>query len=592
MCGLGGIFHYDESPIDRDRFDMLHREIASRGPDGHGRWSNPRGFIGLTHSRLAILDLTDAGAQPMHFGDLTIVFNGEIYNHAELRKRLENDGDRFQSHCDTEVILHLWRKHRERMLPLLRGMFAIAIWDEGNQTLFAARDLHGIKPLYYVDDGRRFAFASLVQSLARAGLSQGVESAAAAAGFLLTGSVPEPITMYDDVRALEPGTFMTVAVRSKPRITRWGSIPEILAASPAPNAGAVPEQFREAVLDSVRHHLVSDVPIAAFLSSGIDSSALVASIRDLGISVEALTLAFDEFRDTPDDEAPLAAETARMLGIRHQIVRISRNDFLAGLDRFLLVMDQPTIDGVNSYLVSKAASMAGFKVALSGLGADELLGGYPSFRTVPRIAAATQAAAIFGSIASLPRSIFAGAPIDARWKKLAAVPSVRGSWALAYKLQRQLFLEEELVTMLGVESTREGLATLGYEDRIVAATTPDPIESFRRVSAAESCLYMRNQLLRDTDWASMSHPVEVRVPFVDKTLLETIAPWLHGGGSKKRWLLESLRSPLPPGLATRRKTGFFVPVWKWIEKDLGDEGIRGWAKFVFARKFPQLSSRR
>lgn len=590
VCGIAGMVRGEGARVDPDALRSLKEGILHRGPDGNGIWLNDRGNAALAHSRLAILDLSDAGAQPMQYEDLVITFNGEIYNYRELRAELESRGRTFRSTCDTEVLLQLYDEERERMLPRLRGMFAFTIWDEKSRTLFGARDLYGIKPLYYTSRDATFAFASLVEALAASGVVDRTPDLAAAAGFLLTGSVPEPRTHLRNVRALPAGSYFSLPEGGELRIRRWSSPSTLLASAPALREGT-PAEVRHALLQSVRLHLVSDVPIVAFLSSGIDSSSLIALARDAGAGdLSSMTLAFDEFAGTDNDEAPLAEITARRLGIPHQTVRLTKKEFCAEMDTFLDRMDQPTIDGANSYFISRAAAAAGFKVALSGVGADELLGGYPSFRNIPRLVKASLPFAFVPAAGHRLRKIGTQIGASARGRKMLSTLAIGGSWPKAYVVQRQLFIEEQVLATLGNEVGQAALRELAYVAAVDDAIDPDPLDAFRRVSAMESSLYMKNQLLRDTDWASMTHPIEVRVPFAEAGLLSSLAPFLHGSGSKKHWLLESTAQPLPPQLATRRKTGFVVPLWDWMRAELGTRDVRDWAMFIFDRKFAGLRS--
>ena len=588
MCGIGGVVAGEGEKVDAEVLRKLSAGIARRGPDGQGEWVSPSESAALVHSRLAIIDLSPAGAQPMRFGSLVITYNGEIYNHAELRKELEGCGRTFRSTCDTEVLLQLFDEFGEAMLPRLRGMFSFAIWNEATGTLFGARDFYGVKPFYYAHGRKLFAFASLVETLASSGVCDRRPDLASAAGFLLTGSIPEPRTQYEEIHSLPAGTAFQLRA-GELSIRRWSSPAAILSDAPRQENETTPATVKEAIRQSVTDHLVSDVPVVTFLSAGIDSSAMLTIARQqTATELSALTLSFDEFAGTKDDEAPLAEKTARGLGVPHRTIRLTRRDFESEIEAFLGFMDQPTIDGLNTYLISHAAASEGFKVALSGLGADELLGGYPSFVNLPRIVVATRPFARIPTLARRVRKLgtrFARTP---RRRKLLATAAVGGSWPRAYIVQRQLFIEEEIERILSRDVAHAAFSNLSYEQVVRASMTPDPQESFRRVTALESSLYMRNQLLRDADWASMAHAVEVRVPFAERSLLHRLAPFLHGRRSKKRWLIDAAGLSADSEVASRKKTGFVVPVWEWMESQLGINGVRGWAMHVFDRKFPGL----
>jgi asparagine synthase (glutamine-hydrolysing) len=584
MCGIGGIFAY-RSTADAVRPDELEKISAwmiPRGPDAHGTWFSPDARIGLASRRLAIIDLSTEGTQPMFDveRELVIAFNGEIYNYRELRAALERGGARFHSHTDTEVLLQLYRRDGERMLGLLRGMFAFAIWDTRARTLFAARDPYGIKPLYFADDGGTFRFASEVKALMAGGAVSSRRDPAAVAGFFLTGTVPEPFTIREEIRALEAGTCLRVDERGRTEARRYHSIAATYARATEQRSIArltEPEIFlRERVDESIAHHLVADVPVAVFLSSGIDSSAIAQiATRIASAPLRTFTLTFDEFGGTQGDEAPLAERFARELGTIHTTRTVTRDEFTRDLPRILERMDQPTIDGVNTWFVSKAVAEAGVKVVLSGLGGDELFGSYSSFTNLPRLV----------KLARIP-GIGAGVRIAARaglgHPKLRLLRKFGSSYAGAYLLQRGLFMPDELPALIGADVAEEGLRRLDFLERAQQAMRPDPATPFGRVAALEASLYMRNQLLRDSDWASMSHSVEVRTPLVDASLLRQLGPVLVDRGRECK---AAFAASLPSWLRERRKTGFFVPMKEWMHlpPDGTTTRMKSWARVVWER---------
>lgn len=579
MCGITAIFAYGESaaPVSEKELAAVTEAMRQRGPDAGGTWMSPDGRVGLGSRRLAIVDLSDEGIQPMFDveRELVIAFNGEIYNHEELRASLERGGARFHSRTDTEVLLQLYRRDGAGMLGLLRGMYAFAIWDTRMRRMFIARDGYGLKPLYYSDDGATIRLASEVKALLAGGAVSSAIDPAGAAGFFLTGSVPEPLTIRRDVRLVEAGTaFFVEPGGGRGEVQTHLSIAAVFRHARGQDGIAhltLPEiAFRERCDESITHHLAGDVPIGVFLSAGIDSSALTAiAVARSPRPLQTFTLSFREFRGQTGDEAPLAERFARELGTQHTTRVVTREEFLADLPHILNAMDQPTIDGINTWFISKAVHEAGVKVALSGVGGDELFGGYPSFRRIPEIH-------------RLARSPFAPfAKIVSRHPKAGLIGSLGKTWAGAYLLQRGLYFPHELPELMGAEAAREGLERLDLLEVVQRAITPDPETDFGRVAALEASLYMRNQLLRDTDWASMAHSVEVRTPFVDAALLRQIAPILinHGAAGKA-----ALAAYLPDWLRHRPKTGFVVPMRDWM--DLPPDGtttrMRSWAREVFA----------
>ncbi|HVT58065.1 MAG TPA: asparagine synthase (glutamine-hydrolyzing) [Thermoanaerobaculia bacterium] len=568
MCGINGILSLgaDAPPIDHTELVRTRDAMASRGPDGSGVWVSEDGRVGLANRRLAILDLTPAGAQPMadHDGRYRIVLNGEIYNFRELRQDLERQGYVFRSQSDTEVLLALYSREGKSMLRRLRGMYSLALWDDAERTLLLARDPYGIKPLYYALDRHYLRFASQVKALEAGGAVSASVDPGGLVGFLLWGSVPEPLTIRRAVRALPAGHLLEVRDGSA-----GGPEPHYRFGDAAP---AAEMDLAAAFADSVRAHLVSDVPVAIFLSGGLDSSLLAAlARRNLPEPPITFTLSFDLLAGTPLDEAPLAAETARRLGTRHVERRVGREDFARLWPAATAAMDQPSIDGFNVYLVSHVAHEAGLKVALSGLGGDELLGSYPSFRDVPRGAKwARRTARVPGMAAAWPALAHGLAPSR---PKLAGLLRHGASLAGAYFLRRGLFLPEELPDLIGRDAAAEGLAA--YDPVTDAAATLDaprsghPGESedaWLGVHLLESAHYMRNQLLRDADWASMAHSLELRVPLVDTRLRDGLARrgFADVRARSKAEVVRQVAPELPEAVFAKRKSGFYVPVVPWL----------------------------
>ena len=382
MCGIAGLVSTGGG-VDINLARAMSASMQSRGPDGDGLWVDDTKICVLAHRRLSIIEVSELGAQPMEdsSGQFVITFNGEIYNYSDLRGALIASGVTFRSNSDTEVLLELYKRHGPDMLPKLRGMFAFAIWDKKERSLFLARDTYGIKPLYYSHKKNQFAFASQVKALLNDKSISRTVNPAGYAGYLLWGSVPEPHTLFADIQCLPAGHWLKIA-QDQPAIgpIQFESVAENILSSPANGS----QSIREALLESVRYHLVADVEVGCFLSGGIDSGALVGLMRDCGQEkIRTFTLDFSEFNNSAANETPFAAIVAEYYGTDHLVERISRSDFDNSLSDISAAMDQPSIDGVNSWFVARTAHRAGLKVALSGLGGDELFAGYSTFTTVP-----------------------------------------------------------------------------------------------------------------------------------------------------------------------------------------------------------------
>jgi asparagine synthase (glutamine-hydrolysing) len=451
MCGIAAAYAYagGAPAVDRGELRAVRDAMALRGPDGSGEWFSDDSRVGLAHRRLSIIDLSARAAQPMAHadGNLVLTFNGEIYNHRELRAALEHAGRVFRTDSDTEVLLHLYEAHGTAMLTMLRGMFAFALWDARRGEMLLARDTFGIKPLYYADDGQTLRVASQVKALLRARVDTRPEPAGHA-GFLLWGSVPSPFTLYRGIRALPSGHFMRVRPGGAARPERYASVSAILADAahePARGSrGEALEAIRASLQASIRAHLVADVPVGVFLSSGLDSGMLCAGATKEAPRTHALTLAFPEYEGTINDEAPLARAIAAKLGCGHEVMHAGRTDFERQLPRLLEAMDQPSIDGINTWLVASAAASRGMKVALSGLGGDELFASYPSFSDIPRMVRA------FGPFAHAPRMARTVRRAAAPLLGLVTSPKYAGLMEYghtvpgAYLLRRALFMPWEI----------------------------------------------------------------------------------------------------------------------------------------------------
>lgn len=588
MCGITAIFAYGRGalPVDAGELRAIHGAMRPRGPDDEGTWFSPQRQVGLAHRRLAIIDLSAGGHQPMASEDgvCVLTYNGEIYNFHALRRQLEQEGRRFQSQSDTEVLLHLYERDGAEMVRHLRGMYAFALWDTRKGGMLLARDPLGIKPLYYADNGTTLRVASQVKALRAGGQAGTGASAAGHVGFFLWGHVPEPFTLYRDIHALPAGTTMWVDASGASRPRQFWSVRDTLrAAAPKPLESG---QLRSLLADSVRHHFVADTPVGLFLSAGIDSAVLAAfSAEEQGADLRTLTLGFDVRREEAPDEAPAAGRLAHALGVRHETRSVTAADFANARDALFAAMDQPTIDGINTYFVARAAREIGLKVALSGLGADEIFGGYASFQQIPRTVATLTPFRHLPFLGRGFRLVTAPALRRATSPKYASLLEYGGSYGGAYLLRRGLFMPWELPRFLDGDMVREGWRALAplsaLDDTTEGLSTPR-----QKITALETCWYMRNQLLRDADWAGMAHSIEIRVPFVDSVLIEGLSASLASSRPpEKRDMAAAVPRPLPAEIFARSKTGFVVPVRDWLSDrtdGVNERGLRGWARQVHA----------
>jgi asparagine synthase (glutamine-hydrolysing) len=577
MCGIAGIYayHYAANPVDHAELHRIRDHMAVRGPDGLGEWRSQDERVGLGHRRLTIVDLSERGAQPMVSADgkVVISFDGRIYNCPQLRASLQAKGRSFRSQTDTEVLLHLYAEKGAAMVNDLRGMFAFGLWDADKGALLLARDPYGIKPLYYADDGWTLRFASQVKALLASGKVSRDPEPAGWVGFCLFGSVPEPFTTYQEIRALPAGSMLWVDRVGTRETKQYFSIAETYCkAEAAPTRASEDHRrlaAREALLDSVRHHLVADVPVGAFLSSGIGSGALLGLMRDAGQhEIQTVTVMFEESPTNSDDQAPLALESAARYGTRHSTRVVTEQEFRDDLPKILEAMDQPTIDGLNTWFVSKAARELGLKVAISGLGGGVLFGGYPTFRDVPLCVRAMAIPGLIPGLGDVSRQVLTAIFPRAVKPRAAGLVKYGGTYPGAYYLRRGLFMPWEVSAVIGADAARLGLRRLKPIQHIGALLQPQPKTSFGTVGVLESSLYLRNQLLRDTDWVSMAHSLEVRVPLVDVELLSSLtALTARSVTPSERLLVHSPRVPLPAKVLERAKTGYRTPLKDWLQRD-------------------------
>ena len=586
MCGL--IAGFTQAPALQSAMRRALARMHSRGPDGEGMWQEPGVYLG--HRRLAILDLDQRAAQPMHSacGRYVIVFNGEIYNFHALRQQVASTGTVLLTTSDTEVLLALFVAEGAAMLSKLHGMFAFVIWDRTSQRAFAARDPYGIKPLYVATTQVGVLLGSQVKALMATGLVAREPDPYGQAGFWMLGSVPEPHTWYRDVRAIPAGHYAWIEGGRITETRNWQDIGR--AWREAPSTLQPDEEVRDrvqlALRESVERHLVADVPVGVFLSGGIDSGAVAGMMVEAGASkVQGITIAYDEFAGTHQDEAPVAAAIAAHYGIQHHVRRVGRDEFLTDLPRILDAMDQPSIDGINTWYASKAVAELGLKVVVSGVGGDELFQGYESFQQLPRLVSRWRAISAIPGMkvaAAVVGRIQAGRTGNARWQH---APDWGRTISGAWWLRRSLHAPEELVDLMSEALAAEALAGFHAEHWVKGMVGALPADHRLALGQIESATYLRNQLLRDSDWASMDHSVELRTPLVDAHLLEQLQPLLANFSRfrNKTLLADAPTNPLPPKIVLRRKTGFGIPVNRWLDHGIErTSGSRGWAKRLVA----------
>jgi asparagine synthase (glutamine-hydrolysing) len=595
MCGIAGAVFWNEPGSEPEAVVRAMTDAqAHRGPDGAGveRVSGvePRQPVAVFgHRRLAIIDLTERAAQPMRSSDglLALTFNGEIYNFKQIRRELESFGRRFRSDSDGEVILQGYDQWGADIVPRLRGMFAFALWDGRCDALLLVRDRIGIKPLYVLRSADAVLFASEVRAVLASGMSPRRLDRVAVAQYLRSQTVATPRTLVEGIELVEPGCVIRLQHRRQHQTRYWD-----LLSSARPEKQTTDDAQGElaAILgEATALHLVSDVPVGVFLSSGIDSTAVAALVARAGVQPQTFTVSFP---GSALDEGAAARDIARRLGASHTDIPLSASDCAGAVEGALAAIDHPSGDGINTFIVSGAVRGAGVKVALSGLGGDELFGGYPSFRRMRQVARLARAwrwspPGVRRIAAAATRKIGGSSPSVG---KVAALLETNGGLPTAYPLFRELFSAERRAQLMPRD------AVIGDEEPYAAllraAVTDHPAAGLMTlVSYAEARTYMHDVLLRDTDQMSMRHGLEVRVPLLDHRVMEYVMALpdrvKHATAAPKGLLVDSVNDDVLSSVAAQPKQGFVLPFDVWMrgelrglcEDHLGPRGLGGTGVF-------------
>ena len=583
MCGICGIIGGDRRQVEPATRDMM-RAMIHRGPDDEGYEELPLGsdnarpVAGFGFRRRAILDLSPAGHQPMFdpASGNCLIFNGEIYNYRHLRARLMVEGVRFRSTGDPEVLLQALTHWGERALDELEGMYAFAFYEASTKRVLLARDPIGIKPLYVSVSDRQLVFASEVRAILASRLVSDELSPAGIAGYLMYGAPQDPLTVHRDIRSFPCGAYQWLQVEAASGRVR-ADLPRRFWRFPTGDRGmseaTAVEQTRATLEASVNSHLAADVKTGFFLSAGIDSTAIaVLASRALG-RIATHTVGFES--TSMASEAAAAAETARGIGAEHTEIVLRKESIRDWWDGWLNSADRPSIDGLNTYIISGAVKEAGAKVAFSGLGADELFGGYANFRRVHRLSPLLRASALIPAAGRQAMARHLSPLFPPRYRDRIMSLSVNSGRPLAMAIELKRFMAPDALATLGMDA-----ACLGLTPDYLPAEVNDYFDDvgndpFRAVSRVETYLYMGNTLLRDSDTTSMANGVELRVPFVGRPVLEEIGRipgHLHVGRRTqvKRILRLSLAGMLPDHVLRRPKTGFALPVGDWMYCELRD----------------------
>jgi len=567
MCGICGIIGLKDKEISEKSISLMNTALAYRGPDDEGSFIDNN--IALGHRRLSIIDLSKNGHQPMFSADgrFVIIYNGELYNYKSLRLELQRSKHEdtssqaypFQTQTDTEVILAAYQRWGIDCLKYFNGMFVFAIWDKQKEELFIARDRLGIKPLYYWQGDNKFVFASEIRALLKSNLVPKKLDKNAVYDYVAFQTVHAPSTIIENVKMLLPGHYLLLKKNKIgiPIQHKYWSLNDVAIQSPNKPYEQVCKDVKDLFFASVEKRLISDVPFGAFLSGGIDSSLVVAAMSQLmreKVSTFSVTFNESEF-----SEAPYAAQIAKRYNTEHHEIKLSLKQFLDKLPEAMSALDHPSGDGMNSYIVSEATKKAGITMALSGLGSDELFAGYPLFKRLYRLEKLKWISGFpFISLPFKVMDMVKPSPASAKLIEMSMLPN----WNLenTYPLTRRNMTKGEAYQVYALE---------GISNRVLTFNSKHEILS--KISVAELGNYLPDILLRDTDQMSMAHALEVRVPFLDHTLVEYVlglpdeVKYPH---TPKKLLTDSMKGLLPENIIHRKKMGFTFPWSDWMKNDL------------------------
>ena len=580
MCRIAGIFDFNNSLGENlEQIVVSMRDsMAHGGPDDAGVFVDRDKGIALANRRLSIIDLSANGHQPMsnHEGSVWITYNGEIYNFEELRKELKKHGCQFKSRTDTEVLIYGYEEWGiEGLLSRLRGMFAFAIYDKRGSSfkLVLARDRFGIKPLYYYHDKDKFIFSSEVKAFEISGLVKANLNTGALVNFLQLGSIPPPLTSIKNVYSLSSGHYMVVQ-KNNIEIKQYWDILNYFKSYSEKSSDEATKQIRDLLYDTVKLHLISDAPLGIFLSGGIDSSSLVAvASKYTGVPLRTLSIVFDEDKY---NEALYSREIAEIFKTDHREILLKQADFINEIPEIFEAMDQPSVDGVNTYFVSKAAKETGLKAVLSGIGGDEVFLGYNYFKNINALDFSQKflsflpiyfRKALLNSCMNMERIL--GLKVHEKLDYMVNPTTLNN-----YLLFRGLFTPREIQGLLGINKSELDESSIFSDSLYKKDSFVQDLPLVQTINYLDFNHYLHDQLLKDADYMGMRHSVEIRVPFVDHLLVENVlklSPEIKlANGINKPLLVKSLINDLPKSIYNRKKMGFVFPFGDWIKNDLGN----------------------
>jgi asparagine synthase (glutamine-hydrolysing) len=567
MCGIAGILNFSDQLINKSVIQKMTDAIAHRGPDSDGFFSENK--ISFGHRRLSIIDLSSAANQPFidNSGRYIMVFNGEIYNYKQVKQLLPDYN--FKTSGDTEVIIAAYAKWKENCLQYFSGMFAFAIWDRQENELFIARDRFGVKPLYYFIDDSKFLFASEIRSILASGLIERKINTTALLEYFTYQSFSYPYSPVIDIFQQEAASWMIIKNKKIEKKKYW-SVSQPLSDFDFGDEKKVHEKVRSLMLQSVERRLVSDVPVGAFLSGGIDSSSIVGLMAEAGNGKpNTFNISFEE-KDF--DESYYADAVAKKFNTNHTRILLKPTTFLDELQNAVAALDSPSGDGINTYVVSKAIRGKGIKVALSGVGGDELFAGYPLFDQFLQLQKNSWLWKLPPSARNLLANVFFKKRSASKQDRLMQLLNLNSpEIENVYPVSRQILSPKLLSSLTTLLPGNNKFSSAVQQELIKQKKNIEKLPLLSQVSVAEYLGYTQHTLLKDTDQMSMASSLEVREPFFDPDLVRfvlSVPDRLKKGSSPKKLLIESLKPLLPAEITERKKQGFLFPWELWLKNEL------------------------
>ena len=566
MCGISGIFDWNSLKNAEQVASIMKDAQDHRGPDFNSTYRDEN--IIISHNRLSIIDLDHQSNQPMcsHSEDVVLSYNGELYNYMALKSELKTDYP-FKTQSDTEVIIASYLKWGMSMLDRFDGIFAFALWDKATKKLFLVRDRMGVKPLYFMEYGKSILFSSSCNAIIKAvSEKKFCLNNNSIQEYLNFGTVYTPSTIIDNVKSVEKGHYIHISSESFDQFKYWE--PTLQPTVNQLEYDQITEKINQLLLQSVEKRLIADVPVGVFLSGGIDSSTIVAAASKVAKNkINTFSVTFD---DSTYDESIYSCQIAELYATNHKEIKVDPNALLHNIEDYIKKMDHPTVDGLNSYIISKAVSYENIKVAISGAGSDELFLGYPFYKLASRFEENQWVQSFPPFLKKIAGHFIKQMYSDQKGEKMASILNQKFlKLDYYYPFFRKIFSDKELNILCPKLNFNSSHYAFDWYQQNIGQKSLWPYYS--KLSLLEMECYLQHVLLRDADQMGMANSLEIRVPFLDHQLIEfvlSVPDKYKVGAHQKQLLLDSVSGWLPDEVMDRKKMGFVLPIEKWMKNEL------------------------